>query len=310
VIRSVMANDAECYHHFLNWLACIYQTHMKTGTAWIFHGVEGTGKGVLFSEILMPLFGERYCRSKKIEALEDRFNADLEYCLLFNLDEARFDDARSTRRLINKFKNMISEPYQEIRAMPPKDIEAIRAERLSFAGFLKGYKIDPQKARTALNNEAKCKLREASQDALEQMCQAVVDGDLDYFMQYVEVGVPSTPNLAAWSAYLATLRSWLDAANRRYVVSRDELLAAYIYLFAPSQVPGPHKFARMLAHKNIVLKPSHCAIKRHTARGVQVQWKATDEQLAMWRATMKPEEKQPSGGDGRVGAWKLTDLQH
>lgn len=354
VIRSVMANDAECYHHFLNWLACIYQTHMKTGTAWIFHGVEGTGKGVLFSEILMPLFGERYCRSKKIEALEDRFNADLEYCLLFNLDEARFDDARSTRRLINKFKNMISEPYQEIRAMrsnavqvqnytnyivtsneydalaisetdrrfsvAPRqdvklvltaaDIETIRAERLAFAGFLKGYKIDPQKARTALNNEAKCKLREASQDALEQMCQAVVDGDLDYFMQYVEVGVPSTPNLAAWSAYLATLRSWLDGANRRYVVSRDELLAAYIYLFAPSQVPGPHKFARMLAHKNIVLKPSHCAIKRCTARGVQVQWKATDEQLAMWRAAMKPGEKQPSDGDARVGAWKLTDLKH
>lgn len=332
VIRSVVANDENCYQHFMNWLACIYQTHMKTGTAWVFHGVEGTGKGVLFNEILMPIFGERYCRSKKIEALEERFNADLEPCVLFNLDEARFDDATSTRRLINKFKNMVTEPYQDIRAMrsnsvqvrnytnfivtsndydalaisgsdrrfsvaprqdvklelTPADMEAIHAERLAFAGFLKGYKIDPQKARTALNNEAKRKLRAASQDALEQMCQAVLDGDLDYFMQYVEAGVPSTHNLVAWSTYLATLRSWLDGANRRYVVSRDELLAAYVYLFSPSQVPGPHKFTRMLAHKNIVLKPSHCSIKRRTARGVQVQWEATDEQLAAWRAVMKP----------------------
>jgi hypothetical protein len=351
VIRSVVAHDLECYHHFVNWLACIYQTHAKTTTAWVFHGVEGTGKGVLFNEVLMPIFGERYCRSKKIEALEDRFNADLEYCVLFNLDEARFDDSTSTRRLINKIKNMITEPYQEIRAMrsnsvqvrnytnfivssndydalsisttdrrfnvaPRQDVkleftvadmEVLRAERVSFAGYLKAYKVDQQKARTALNNDAKRSLRAASQDALEQMCQAVIDGDLDYFMQYIENGVPATQNLSAWSAYLATMRSWLDGANKRYVATRDELLAAYVYLFAPNQVPGPHKFVRMLAHKNVVLKPAHCSTKRRTCRGAQVYWKVTDEQLATWRTAVKPGEKQPTDGDDRVITWKSSN---
>jgi hypothetical protein len=43
--------------HFLNWLAFILQHRDRTKTAWVLHGVPGTGKGLLTNDILRPIFG-------------------------------------------------------------------------------------------------------------------------------------------------------------------------------------------------------------------------------------------------------------
>lgn len=102
--------------HFLNWLAYVFQYREKTNVAWIFHGVEGTGKGLFFHEVLLPLFG-RYATSKKLTDLEDGFDGWREQCLLAVFDEFRMGDAKDGTRLYDKLKNMISEPNGTVRAM-------------------------------------------------------------------------------------------------------------------------------------------------------------------------------------------------
>lgn len=102
--------------HFLNWLAFAFQYREKTSVAWVFHGVEGTGKGLFYNELLVPLFGQ-YAMSKKIDNLEDGFDGWREQCLLAVFDEFRMSDAKDGARLYDKLKNMISEPVGTIRPM-------------------------------------------------------------------------------------------------------------------------------------------------------------------------------------------------
>lgn len=117
--------------HFLNWLAYVFQFRAKSNIAWVFHGVEGTGKGLLFNELLVPLFG-RYAMNKKLEHLEDGFDGWREECLLAVFDEFRMSDAKDGSRLYDKLKNMISEPSGTIRAMFAEQKSVKLYENLMF----------------------------------------------------------------------------------------------------------------------------------------------------------------------------------
>lgn len=339
VIRHVVANDDECYLHFINWFAAIFKLRIKTGVAWVLHGVQGTGKGVLFHNVLTPLLGSKYCVSKQIAGIEDRYNADMEQCLLFNLDEARVEDSAQARRTVNKLKNAITEPVLEIRAMranpyqarsyanfvftsndydalaiAPDDrrynvaprqeekivltaaeIKALDAELPAFAGYLSAYEVNIEQARRPLMNDAKRAMREASQDSLEQMAQAVIDGNLEYFFSFLDTSAASVVNLVAWANYKSTLRRWLDASNQEYVVRRGDLMDAYVYLMNPQGVPGPHKFGRMMAHKNVMLNKLHrCPATKEVLRGFKTKWVAGEEQIEEWKKMLEQKSQSAS----------------
>jgi hypothetical protein len=116
-VLSSVCVDQVTKDHFLNWLASIFQTRVKTNTAWIFQGCQGTGKGVLFTRIIAPLLGRAYCHEMTMDRLDDDFNAYLGENLLLFIDEANISDSRDGDRLLNRIKNLITEPEQHIRGM-------------------------------------------------------------------------------------------------------------------------------------------------------------------------------------------------
>lgn len=109
--------DKETRTHFLNWLASIFQTRRKTNTAWIFQGVSGTGKGILFSHILAPLMGRDYCHEMTMDRFDDDYNEYLNENFILFIDEANISDSKNGDRLLSRIKNLITEPEQHIRGM-------------------------------------------------------------------------------------------------------------------------------------------------------------------------------------------------
>jgi len=104
VIEHVCGNDNEVIQHFLNWFAYIFKYRIRTQTAWILQGTTGTGKGVLFSHILRPLIGDRYCQSITLSNLEDSFNKFWEECLILFIDEVdaySYEHERSFLSIVN-----------------------------------------------------------------------------------------------------------------------------------------------------------------------------------------------------------------
>jgi hypothetical protein len=117
LIRHAFGRDELTYDHFINWLACVFQYRVQLGTAWIAHGIQGTGKGVFVNFVLAPLFGRDYVVIKRMEELEDQFNEYLERALFVVVDEAQISESRKSRMLMANLKNQITEPTITVRKM-------------------------------------------------------------------------------------------------------------------------------------------------------------------------------------------------
>lgn len=121
VISHVLGHDAPTIDHFLNWLACIVQYQRLTGTAWIWQGTQGTGKGVLFNQVLTPLFGEENVVAKRMEELESEFTGFMEAKFVVFIDEIESGKSLYHSRINAKLKTLIAEPMISVRRMytPP-----------------------------------------------------------------------------------------------------------------------------------------------------------------------------------------------
>lgn len=124
VINHVVGNADLETEYFINWLAHIFQTGEKTGVGWVFQGTQGTGKGVLYSKILRPLFSKEYVPMKKLEDIEENFNSYMRQAMFLIVDEFHMASASAgTIRIANKLKNQITEETNTIREMRSNQIE-------------------------------------------------------------------------------------------------------------------------------------------------------------------------------------------
>lgn len=117
VIDHVLGHDPATIDHFLNWLACIVHFRTRTGTAWVWQGTQGTGKGVLFHQIITPLLGEANVVSKRMEELESEFTGYMENKFVVFIDEIEAGKSLYHSKVTAKLKNLIVEPMISIRRM-------------------------------------------------------------------------------------------------------------------------------------------------------------------------------------------------
>jgi len=89
---------------FLNWLAVIFNTGRKTGTAWVILGSQGSGKTMLFERVLTPLLGEQNCTELNQDALSSRFNH-----LLHRKQLVCFNEVHSSKQASERIKTWITE---------------------------------------------------------------------------------------------------------------------------------------------------------------------------------------------------------
>lgn len=61
ILLDNLCVDERRKKYFINWLAFIAVELKKTGTAVLFKGTQGTGKGVLWEEVIKPFFGSKFC---------------------------------------------------------------------------------------------------------------------------------------------------------------------------------------------------------------------------------------------------------
>lgn len=106
--------DERLVAHFVNWLAHIYQTRTRTSTAWVLHGVQGTGKGTFVNRVLGPVFGVEQVRELQFGMVTSQFNAFLENKLFVVFDEADVKAVENQSELMSKLKHWITEPTIEI----------------------------------------------------------------------------------------------------------------------------------------------------------------------------------------------------
>lgn len=124
--------------HSLNWLAVMIQHRVSFRTAWICHGTQGTGKGLLINKILRPIIGDQYVVTRLQNELKGEFSAFLEFALIVFIDEIEVDSLESGGSLESKLKFYITEPTVPIRRMRTDSYSVP-----SFTGLIGSNKAQP-----------------------------------------------------------------------------------------------------------------------------------------------------------------------
>ena len=118
VLMNMLGDDVLCFEHFINWFAYLVQKREKPETAWVVHGVEGTGKGLFIKRIAKPILGDRYVSEKFLNDIaEDKFNGFLAESLLVFVDEFNINAARNVRQTADMLKLQITQGWMNIREM-------------------------------------------------------------------------------------------------------------------------------------------------------------------------------------------------
>lgn len=121
VMKSVFGDAM--YDYWFNWLAYCFQHRNSPKTAWVAHGIPGTGKGILIAHILSPLFGQSNVAQRRMEEFEDKFNDYVENSLIVFVDEAQISDSGRNRMIMANIKNYITEPTVTVRRMRQSSYE-------------------------------------------------------------------------------------------------------------------------------------------------------------------------------------------
>lgn len=180
VIHHALGSDDESFNHFINWLAYILQFRTKSGIAWVLHGTQGTGKGVLFNHILAPLVGQEFVARAQLETFEKEFNSFMEKSVFILVDEVQISESRSRAAVMARLKLLISEPLISIRKMHTNQYSAINYSNFIFASNKHDpIEIDPDDRRFNVGKRQNRKLALTTQE-IER-----IEGELPQFANYL-----------------------------------------------------------------------------------------------------------------------------
>lgn len=117
IVYSLVGDDDFAFDYFINWLAWIVINRDKTRTAWLLHGVQGTGKGVLYEHILQPIIGDAYTWMIKLRELENNTNAWVQQNILTIIDEFKLWNSSKPEAVESELKNLVTDPFYTMRAL-------------------------------------------------------------------------------------------------------------------------------------------------------------------------------------------------
>jgi len=108
ILSLIQHLSGEHYPWVINWLAQFFQTLKKSQVSLVMRGTQGAGKGILWSEVIDPLFGTEATIQVNDKALETNFLGGIvEGRLFFNLDEISHNIA-GNKKIKNFLKALVT----------------------------------------------------------------------------------------------------------------------------------------------------------------------------------------------------------
>jgi len=155
----------------------------------------------------------------------------------------------------------------------------IPRELLHFAGALSTFKYDETLVRMPIDNDAKTMMKTASLSVFEEYCDAIRDGNIEYFSEVLDINVTDVMNSGAIDAAQRHIKLWISNAHQNLpsLIPIDHFRNVFnVYADAKLSL---HEFRKRLQRNNIVFvrkRPTGSDPTKSAIRGVEVQWQADD----------------------------------
>ncbi len=110
ILDNLFSEQPDAKEDYINWLATIVQTGMRTGVAWGFFGASGSGKGFM-ADLMQMLVGiENSSLNVSDTDLQSTFNPYAHHKQFVHLNEVA-SDFHGRHGVAGKLKALISDPY-------------------------------------------------------------------------------------------------------------------------------------------------------------------------------------------------------
>lgn len=101
LIYNLVGHDEYRFKYVINWLSSFFQTLKKSQVALVLLGDQGSGKGILFNDVISALFGLLHCTEINDSTLGSRYKAQtISNRLFYNIDESNNTGSSSIRNFI------------------------------------------------------------------------------------------------------------------------------------------------------------------------------------------------------------------
>ena len=181
-------------------------------------------------------------------------------------------------------------PRQETKlevALPEviEGIDELETELHTFAGALANFDVDKRMARTCMNNAAKDEMRTVTMSVFEEFCEALQRGNLQYFLDVLEIGLDDTFNTGRIVSAQRFVKAWIADADKHGVSVIPVEHLRTVYHTQTEQHPA---IANREFHKRLDRNGLRVQRKRipgaggnvEAARGIIVNWTTDNEQLS------------------------------
>lgn len=186
VLHHALGNNDECYDHFLHWLGAIFQHRMKTGICWVLHGTQGTGKGIIYNNIITPLIGRDYAARTSLPTMaSSSFNGYMENSVFCLIDEAQVSEIEHSEVLKMRIREYISEPQIPINQKNAREYLANNFTNfLIYSNTTEPVYIpsDDRRFSVAVRQNTKLHITKQEVESIEDELQAFAD-----FLIHMEV---------------------------------------------------------------------------------------------------------------------------
>ncbi len=153
--------------------------------------------------------------------------------------------------------------------LTPEHVKQLKAELEDIYWYLRGYPIDASRAEQPLNNQAKQDIIRVGRTSIEIACDAVTEGDLQFFVDQKPSGpLEHLPRFKQDEA--VAYCALVDKLPTMDCLSREELQCLIKYVVGDEHV-GPIRFGQKVGHKGLMLR----TVRRdkEVFKGVNVKWK-------------------------------------
>lgn len=254
VISHVLGHDVATIDHFSNWLACIVQFQTRTGTAWVWQGTQGTGKGVLFHNILTQLFAEQNVVSKRMEELESEFTDFMENKFLVFIDEIEAGKSLYHSKVTAKLKNLIVEPVISIRRMyMPAHMATNYANMIFASNKASSVEIPPDDRRFNVGPYQMQPIK-LSANEIDVLIPAELTNFFAYLMQFnADKNLARSPLISdARTTLINISRTALDTVCDALLKGDLEFFWEHLSTISKTQTVSPLQAIRYIPFKELV----------------------------------------------------------
>lgn len=259
IILNMLGDDMDCFEHFINWMAFIMQKRDKTQTAWLVHGTEGTGKGLLFKAVLRPLIGQQYVAQNTLQGIaDDQFNGWMEDLMLLMVDEFNMRGAASLTKAASLLKTRITEPTMMLRKMQQQQREVTQRLNFIFAtndldampvSDKRRYNIAPRQQRDLETRLGYIKAHREHTDGL-------IKGELHAFATYLrsfKIDMNQASSILMNQARIDTQKAGMSATDSFFSSLRDGDFGSFIGILDKSAANlEPKEFAQLTRVKTFL----------------------------------------------------------